>query len=58
MHQIIEAKVQEHSKKPAVVREKIVELFGELPRIELFAREQAEGWDCWGNEVEGADIDE
>lgn len=53
MHQLIEAKVQEHSKKPAVVREKIVEVFGELPRIELFAREQAEGWDCWGNEVEG-----
>jgi N6-adenosine-specific RNA methylase IME4 len=19
--------------------------------IELFARQQAEGWDCWGNEV-------
>lgn len=24
---------------------------GELPRIELFARQHAEGWDCWGNEV-------
>jgi N6-adenosine-specific RNA methylase IME4 len=26
-------------------------LFGNLPRIELFAREKTEGWDFWGNEV-------
>ena len=29
----------------------LVAVFGE-PRIELFARERAVGWDCWGNEVE------
>lgn len=29
-----------------------MELMGELPRIELFAREKTEGWDVWGNEVE------
>lgn len=40
-----------HSQKPDEVRERIVELFGDLPRIELFAREYADGWDCWGNEV-------
>ncbi len=40
-----------HSQKPDEVREKIVELFGDLPRIELFARQYANGWDCWGNEV-------
>ncbi len=40
-----------HSQKPDEVRQRIVELFGDLPRIELFAREQANGWDCWGNEV-------
>ena len=33
---------------PAVVRERIVELCGDLPRIELFARERVEGWDAWG----------
>jgi site-specific DNA-methyltransferase (adenine-specific) len=33
------------------VREKIVELVGDLPRIELFARNQSDGWDVWGNEV-------
>ena len=25
---------------------------GDLPRIELFARQKTEGWDVWGNEVE------
>lgn len=25
---------------------------GNLPRVELFAREKADGWDAWGNEVE------
>lgn len=42
---------EEHSKKPNEVRNKIIELCGDLPRIELFARQQVEGWDCWGNEV-------
>jgi N6-adenosine-specific RNA methylase IME4 len=54
--QIILAPRQEHSKKPNIVRERIVELLGDLPRIELFARQKVEGWDCWGNEVE-SDID-
>ena len=41
-----------HSKKPEIVREKIVELFGDLPRLEMFARDTTDGWDVWGNEVE------
>jgi len=45
-----------HSRKPPIIRDKIVELMGELPRIELFAREKTPGWDVWGNEVE-SDID-
>jgi len=40
-----------HSRKPTIVREKIVQLFGDLPRIELFARERTLGWDAWGNEL-------
>lgn len=51
VHQIIESAIECHSKKPDVVRDKILELLGDLPRIELFARQYAEGWDCWGNEV-------
>lgn len=51
VHSIIDSHVREHSKKPDETRDKIVELCGDLPRIELFARQYAEGWDCWGNEV-------
>ena len=41
---------REHSKKPDIVREKIVKLCGDLPRIELFARTKIHGWDVWGND--------
>jgi N6-adenosine-specific RNA methylase IME4 len=43
---------QEHSKKPNNARDNIVKLCGDIPRIELFAREKTEGWDVWGNEVQ------
>ena len=51
LSQIVESKLLEHSQKPNEVREKIVQLCGFLPRIELFARQQTEGWDCWGDEL-------
>ena len=41
-----------HSHKPPEVRERIVQMLGDLPRIELFARRKVEGWDSWGLEVE------
>ena len=42
-----------HGRKPQLIRDKIVEMFGsELPKIELFARVKADGWDIWGNELE------
>jgi len=47
----IEAKREQHSKKPDEIRNRIVELLGDIPRIELFARQRFDGWDCWGNEV-------
>lgn len=52
VHQVIMSDILEHSHKPAITRELIVRLMGNLPRIELFARKKVEGWDCWGNEVE------
>ncbi len=52
VHQIVDDRILRHSEKPNSVREKIVELFGDLPRIELFAREKMEGWDVWGDEVD------
>ena len=48
---IIIAPRGKHSQKPDIVREKIVELLGDLPRIELFARDKKEGWSTWGNEI-------
>ena len=50
--QVVISKIREHSQKPDEVRERIVELFGDLPRVELFARQKTRGWDVWGNEVE------
>ena len=51
VHQIIEAPYEGHSKKPSEVRQRIVELLGDVPRIELFARQKADGWDAWGDEL-------
>jgi len=51
VHSQIISPIEEHSKKPNQVRERIVQLIGDLPRIELFARQKTEGWDVWGNEV-------
>jgi len=48
-----------HSKKPKETRDRIIQLMGDLPRIELFARppkdllfedESFRGWDVWGLE--------
>lgn len=50
--QLVEAPRTIHSRKPAAVRNRIVDLFGNLPRIELFARERVSGWDAFGDELE------
>ena len=47
----IESPRLHHSKKPDEIRDRIVELVGDIPRIELFARQKTDGWDVWGNEV-------
>lgn len=51
VHQVCDARIMEHSRKPAEIRERIVQLCGDVTRVELFARETAPGWDCWGNET-------
>ena len=48
----IESPRLEHSKKPYEIRDRIVELCGDIPRVELFARQKVEGWDAWGNEID------
>ena len=51
--QLVFSPLREHSRKPDEVRTLIDRLMGEgLTKVELFAREKVDGWDCWGNEVE------
>lgn len=52
VHQVIMSHIEKHSKKPDETRERILQLVGDFPRVELFAREKSDGWDVWGNEVE------
>jgi len=56
VRQFISSKAQKHSQKPLEVSERIVKLMGECTRIELFARQQVDGWDYWGNEVGQVEI--
>jgi N6-adenosine-specific RNA methylase IME4 len=49
--QVLISKIREHSRKPDEIRVKIVQLIGDVPRIELFARQYFEGWDAWGDEL-------
>jgi len=52
VRQVLLSPREYHSKKPDKIRGDVVKLFGDLPRIELFARQRVEDWDCWGDEVE------
>ena len=56
VHQFIISPIERHSKKPDEARQKIVQLMGDVPRIELFARQASPGWDVWGNEAPGSEI--
>lgn len=49
--QIVMAQKRGHSRKPQGVYVRIEEMYGNVPRIELFARNRREGWDAWGDEV-------
>lgn len=51
---VIEASAPRHSVKPFHFREIIEDMFPNLTRIELFARERFDGWDAWGNEASEA----
>ena len=51
VHSVIEHPIMSHSKKPDCVRDSIISLVGDLPRLEMFARESVQGWDVFGNEA-------
>lgn len=51
--QLVEAPYQGHSVKPDEVAHRLVELMGDVPRLEMFARRQLPGWDVFGH-IEGS----
>lgn len=51
--EVLDAARGRHSAKPTVVREKILKLMGDVPAIELFARERVPEFNCWGDQAPG-----
>ena len=51
VHEVIISKIDKHSKKPDEARNRIDQMFGDIPKIELFARQKSQGWDIWGDEA-------
>jgi len=58
VRELIIAPRQKHSAKPPEVRDRIVQLLGDLPRIGLFARERVDGWDAMGYDISGKSIEQ
>ncbi len=57
MAQVIESpRPGKHSHKPQIFHDLIVELLGDRPRAELFARRETAGWNCTGIELDGIDF--
>ena len=56
VRQYVCSKREKHSKKPEEVRKRIMDMFPEQSKVELFARQKAGGWDSWGNEVDGVQL--
>lgn len=48
--QVVFSCLGEHSQKPWEVKNRLELLYGDVKRIELFARDMSQGWDLWGNE--------
>lgn len=52
VRQVVLSEIEKHSKKPDEVRKRIEQLVGpNRHKIELFARDKNDGWDCWGHEI-------
>lgn len=52
IRQVVQEIRGKHSKKPEEVRRRIELMFPDQKKLELFARDKVEGWDCWGDEVD------
>ena len=48
---VIRETVKKHSQKPESAYLMLEDMFPDVRKLELFARNERSGWDCWGNEV-------
>jgi len=48
---VYKEKRTKHSRKPKHFRDFISNVYPDIPKIELFARQKVDGWDAWGNEI-------
>ena len=51
IHTVFTEKPMRHSQKPLAAYRIIERLYPSLRKLELYARMDRIGWDCWGNEV-------
>lgn len=56
VNQIIACPRMRHSAKPPETRDRIIRLCGDVPRIELFARDKVPGWTSLGYDTDGRDL--
>lgn len=54
--QVVMAPRVGHSYKPREIQDRITQLYGNVPKLEMFARQRYPGWDAWGNEVPDASL--
>ena len=48
---VLREKSKKHSKKPICAYEMIEALYPTESKLEMYARDERRGWDCWGDEV-------
>lgn len=51
IHTVFREQVKRHSQKPELSFEIINRLYPSVRKLELYARTERDGYDCWGNEV-------
>ena len=56
VHSVVVAPVGRHSVKPEAVQDRLEALYGDVARLELFARRSRPGWTTLGLDVTGNDI--
>lgn len=51
---VFESKARSHSEKPEEIYSLCKEMAGDVPMLDMFSRKSRDGWDCFGDEVDGS----